>query len=247
MGVPRARCGSSRLHDASLPEARVTIWRQCTSPCSTDAHLPTTPALRPAAAALVLALVLGLHAVVAWVLDAGGIDARSAAPPEPAHARLRMRVLPEPPRASTTTRAVDATLAHPMARRATLPHAPAARPATPPAGHDERGSPPSPTQAATGADSAPGAAESTGASGRGPPGILDSAATRQAIVDAARAPSLAELPGTNRRASAQRQLGGAIAAGAHGDCDKGEFAGGGMGLLSLPFWAVAQLRGACGK
>ena len=247
MGVPRARCGSSRLHDASLPEARVTIWRQCTSPCSTDAHLPTTPALRPAAAALVLALVLGLHAVLAWVLDAGGISARSAPPPEPARVRLRMLVPPEPPRASPSIQAVDSALAHPLARRANRPHAPTDRPATPPAGHDERGAPPSPTQAATGVDSEPGTTESTNASGRRPPGILDSAATRQAIVDAARTPSLAELPGTNRRASAQHQLGGAIAAGAHGDCDKGEFAGGGMGLLSLPFWAVAQLRGACGR
>lgn len=158
-----------------------------------------------------------------------------------------MLVPPEQPPASPSTRTVGSALTHPMARSAALPRATADRPATPPAGHDERGSPPSPTPAATGIDSAPVAAETTGASGRRSPGILDSAATRQAIVDAARAPSLAELPGTNHRASVQHQLGGAIAAGAHGDCDKGEFAGGGMGLLSLPFWAVAQLRGACGR
>lgn len=77
--------------------------------------------------------------------------------------------------------------------------------------------------------------------------ILDTAATRQAIVEAARAPSLAGLPGTTRRAGQTQQLSDAIAAGAHGDCDKGEFAGGGMGLLSLPFWAVAKLRGECGR
>ena len=79
------------------------------------------------------------------------------------------------------------------------------------------------------------------------PGILDSPATRQAIVDAARAPSLAELPGTTRRASQTQQLSSAITSGARGDCDKGEFVGGGMGLLSLPFRAVAKLRGDCGR
>lgn len=32
-----------------------------------------------------------------------------------------------------------------------------------------------------------------------------------------------------------------------GDCIKGEFAGGGMGLLSLPFFLIAEARGACAK
>lgn len=213
--------------------------------------MPTKPTLRPAAAALVLTLVLGLHAIVVALLGAGGFAARRAPPPEPARVRLRMLVPPEPrpasPPAPPSTHAAGTALAKPMARSAALPPAPADRAATPPAGHDARGAPPSPTPAATGVDGAPVAAETTGASGRGSTDILDSVATRQAIVDAARTPSLAELPGTNRRASAQHQLGGAIAAGAHGDCDKGEFAGGGMGLLSLPFWAVAQLRGACGR
>jgi hypothetical protein len=55
------------------------------------------------------------------------------------------------------------------------------------------------------------------------------------------------LDGTDSRVSAAQQLGTAIAAGARGDCEKGEFAGGGMGLLSLPFWAIARLRDHCGK
>ncbi len=42
-----------------------------------------------------------------------------------------------------------------------------------------------------------------------------------------------------------RRLGESIAAGARGDCLKGEFAGGGMGLLSLPFLAIAKLRDQC--
>lgn len=87
-----------------------------------------------------------------------------------------------------------------------------------------------------------------GAAGRTPAtSLLDSPATRQAIVDAARAPSLADLPGTTQRVGQTQRLGNAIAAGAHGDCDKGEYAGGGMGLLSLPFWAIAKVRGDCAK
>lgn len=80
-----------------------------------------------------------------------------------------------------------------------------------------------------------------------PPSILDSPGTRRAIRDAALAPSLAELDGTTPLVSQSEQLGSAIASGAHGDCDKGEFVGGGMGLLSLPFWAIARLRDHCGK
>lgn len=44
-----------------------------------------------------------------------------------------------------------------------------------------------------------------------------------------------------------RKLGQAIAAGARGDCLKGEYVGGGMGLLSLPFLAIAKLRDQCSK
>ena len=74
---------------------------------------------------------------------------------------------------------------------------------------------------------------------------LDSPAIRRAIRDVARGPSVADLgdaaPGVDRR------LGEAIAAGAHGDCLKGEYAGAGMGLLSLPFFILAQVREQCSK
>ena len=33
----------------------------------------------------------------------------------------------------------------------------------------------------------------------------------------------------------------------NGDCLKGEFAGGGAGLLSLPFWLLAEARGKCAR
>ncbi|MBE2244701.1 MAG: hypothetical protein IAE86_18240 [Burkholderiaceae bacterium] len=102
-------------------------------------------------------------------------------------------------------------------------------------------------QAAPAASAAKQARSATAEGGAPQPSILDSAATRQAIIDAARAPSLAALPGTTQPVGQTQRLGSAIAAGARGDCDKGEYAGGGMGLLSLPFWAAAKLRGDCSR
>ncbi len=106
-------------------------------------------------------------------------------------------------------------------------------------------SPPTPDGPAT----APAPAEPTAQPKGGWPleDILNSPGTRRAIRDAALAPSLADLDGTTARANPTRQLGASIASGARGDCEKGEFAGGGMGLLSLPFWAIARLRDHCGK
>ncbi len=102
-------------------------------------------------------------------------------------------------------------------------------------------------QATPAASAAQSTRSSPAEAGPPQPSILDSAATRQAIIDAARAPSLAQLPGTTQPAGQTQRLGNTIAAGARGDCDKGEYAGGGMGLLSLPFWAAAKLRGDCSK
>jgi hypothetical protein len=45
--------------------------------------------------------------------------------------------------------------------------------------------------------------------------------------------------------SEQDKMGQEIARGARGDCLKGEYAGSGMGLLSLPFWLMAELRDKC--
>lgn len=70
------------------------------------------------------------------------------------------------------------------------------------------------------------------------PSLLETDATRRAIADAARKPAHAA-------SSAQERLGRDIARAAHGDCLKGEFAGAGMGLLSLPFWLAAELRDKC--
>jgi hypothetical protein len=67
---------------------------------------------------------------------------------------------------------------------------------------------------------------------------------------------LTEPPGSMRRAALNdprsnvvtdptQVLPRAVASSAKGDCLKGEYAGGGMGLLSLPFLALAAARDAC--
>ena len=48
-----------------------------------------------------------------------------------------------------------------------------------------------------------------------------------------------------KKLSSTERLGRQIQSAADGDCLKGEFAGAGMGLLSLPFWAIAEARGKC--
>jgi hypothetical protein len=102
------------------------------------------------------------------------------------------------------------------------------------------------------ARSAPSAAQAASAPELAPPAqpsLLDSEATRRAVRMATREPLLSERaamasddPG---RINAQQRLSQQIAQAADGDCLKGEFAGSGMGLLSLPFWLAAEARGKC--
>ncbi len=74
-------------------------------------------------------------------------------------------------------------------------------------------------------------------------------ATRRAIREAARQVPLGELAasasGEAGPVTAQGRLGQGIGSAALGDCLKGEFTGAGGGLLSLPFWLAAELRGKC--
>jgi hypothetical protein len=55
----------------------------------------------------------------------------------------------------------------------------------------------------------------------------------------------ASATGLEPAPTAEERRAQANAATARGDCLKGEYAGGGMGLLSLPFLAVAAARGKC--
>lgn len=79
---------------------------------------------------------------------------------------------------------------------------------------------------------------------------LDHAATQRAIRESARQSGLAARARDEQGAdplSASAKLGSNIEQAAHGDCAKGDYVGGGMGLLSLPFWAAAELRGKCAR
>lgn len=81
--------------------------------------------------------------------------------------------------------------------------------------------------------------------------LLDSEATRRAIRQAATAPLLAERADQSSQAPERLgpsgKLGQEIKKAGNGDCLKGEFAGAGMGLLSAPFWLLAEARGKCAK
>lgn len=80
-----------------------------------------------------------------------------------------------------------------------------------------------------------------------PPSLMDGEATRRAIRAAAREPGIAAQAGRQGPAlqTPDERLGTEVQRSAKGDCLKGEYAGGGMGLLSLPFLAAAALRDQC--
>lgn len=202
-----------------------------------DTAAAATAALprRPRIAAAVLAATVLVHALL-WHWLQGVPTMRAAAPSAVRVSILRVerpeaaprRRPPEPVRTpAAAARGGPAATPRPVA----TPPAPESPPAT---------DPPSPAAAANAASAAaPPPSAPNGV------GLLDTAATRRAIREAARSPSMADLG--DAPISVDRKLGAAIAAGAHGDCDKGEFAGGGMGLLSLPFWALAKLREQCSR
>jgi hypothetical protein len=79
------------------------------------------------------------------------------------------------------------------------------------------------------------------------PSLMDGEATRRAIRATAREPGLASQAGRQGPAlqTPDERLGEQVQRSAKGDCLKGEYLGGGMGLLSLPFLAAAALRDQC--
>lgn len=88
-------------------------------------------------------------------------------------------------------------------------------------------------------EAAPDAARSARAMGR----LLDSAAGREAVQSAARQ----GLVRPQIHAQREDPLASGMREAAQGDCMKGEFKGGGMGLLSLPMLAAAALQGECSR
>ena len=88
-------------------------------------------------------------------------------------------------------------------------------------------------------EAVPDTARSARAMGR----LLDSAAGREAVQSAARQ----GLVRPQIHAQREDPLASGMREAAQGDCMKGEFKGGGMGLLSLPMLAAAALKGECSR
>ena len=193
------------------------------------------------ARASALFAVLAIHLTLLWLLvnSSATRAAREskAAPPT----RIALRPIAASPPVAPAQVAIEAPA------RVSTPHPPTARPTR--------------TREAT---SAPGITAMPGprpeaalrpepaASEASPqPSLLDTEATRRAIRASARAPSLGDRLARARdepeRPGAQARLANGVKAAGKGDCVKGEFAGAGMGLLSLPFLAIAAAQGDCAK
>lgn len=207
--------------------------------------------------AIALAAVLLLHvALVAWLQHAWH---RGEAHSTQRRSSIRMVTIQLPPLAlrppakAATQRAEGNT----AARSATAAHAPTSDAAKAPQSHAASPRAASPAPGLERVDEAPRTtvviAAPTPASGAsGPSGreLMDGTATRRAIRQSAQGqPLLAERADEASRApdriDASTKLGNEMMKGASGDCLKGEYAGGGMGLLSAPFWLLAEARGKC--
>lgn len=166
-----------------------------------------------------------------------------ATPPKPVRVSV-LRVVP--PAAAVPAPAPVPSANTPLAaparerpQRGRAPGVPEARPGVAPTAPAVAEPGPPDASVAGAAASAPAAAPGAA------PGLLDSAATRRAIRETARQRPMSDLGDDPARPD--RQLSDAMAGAAKGDCLKGEYAGAGMGLLSLPFWALAKLRDQCSK
>ncbi len=166
-----------------------------------------------------------------------GLAPRLPAPPEPTGQRVTVKLLPSPPR----------TARREIGPRAPFPATPARQAAPAPARTESPAtlSPP---------DAPPDPAPDTAEAAPAPPHaslLMNSEATRQAVRLAARAPLLSERAASASHApareNAQERFGREVARTAYGNCLKGEFPGGGMELLSLPFWLAAEASGKCRK
>lgn len=189
---------------------------------------------------LTLGLVLGAHLAV---LMAWQMARTTRTTPMDAPARVGVRLIPLP--------AVPVSVApapSPIARaRAAAPGAPPRRSTPPPLAEQPPAPPPHTAIAVTASERAEPAASAPEAT----PSLLDTEATRRAIRAAARTPSLGERLARSRAEPARLGAGERLAHGVReagkGDCLKGEYAGAGMGLLSLPFLALAAATDACAK
>ncbi|ALV06109.1 hypothetical protein DES44_4517 [Roseateles depolymerans] len=172
-------------------------------------------------------------------------------------AREPQRPARQRPLATDTARATAEVDAAPLAAKAasTATKASTARtaPAPEPLAVDAR-KPPASAPESLPQPAAQSALQSPSPAASGPSGreLMDGAATRLAIRQSTRGtPLLSERADqasqAPERLDASARLGREIKEAGHGDCLKGEYAGGGMGLLSAPFLLLAKARGQCAK
>lgn len=193
-------------------------------------------ALLPLLALLHLALGLGLASQ--W---------RHSKTALPAAERIEMRLLAAPlvPKQKPMLMPMPAALQPPAQRPPMTAHTPIATPKPP-------------TMQASAAPSL--ASEPLQAAASAPlpavfvtaPGLLiNTEATRRVLRQASRTPLLSERTATamgdGPPLERSELLGQEIKKAGNGDCLKGDFLGGGMGLLSAPFWLLAEARGKCAK
>lgn len=197
-----------------------------------------------------LLLSLLLHGVLLWRGLAPDI-ARPGTGQAEAH-RLQVVWVETP--TSTPTPAPAPSPAPAAARPGPAPaprHKPARRPhtaAVAPPSRQSAGATKATEQAATAAAQAPVLADTeavpdTARSARAMGRLLDSAAGREAVQSAARQ----GLVRPQIHAQREDPLASGMREAAQGDCMRGEFKGGGMGLLSLPMLAAAALKGECSR
>jgi hypothetical protein len=184
---------------------------------------------RTVAAAIVVAVHLAL--LIAWMHDA--VRAPSHAVPP----RISVRLIA----AAAPARPAELSVA-PPARTPVRRAPPAARAEAP---RRDAIAPQAITTQAIAAE--PAASQTATAPPAAAEPLLDSEATRRAVRASARDPGLAARAGRfgAEPLSPDARLGAEVQRSAKGDCLKGEYLGGGMGLLSLPFLAAAALREQC--
>ena len=196
--------------------------------------MPPIEGSRRRIAVAVLA-VLALHAALIVALNRSWTTPLAAKPATRATLRLIPLAMPE------RIEAARPITAAPAPGRATPPRRATTAPVDAPRE--------TPTAATTSAAITP--PEPAAITPDAPPSLMDTDATRRAIRASARTPSLREQSAQSRdepaRQSAADRLAHGVKAAGKGDCAKGEYAGAGMGLLSLPFLAAAALGGNCAK
>lgn len=196
------------------------------------------PALPTRPAPLVWALVLAVHVLALLGLQSISPSSTREATSGLRLPRIELRLLPPTDREELIAPTPAAAPAPPRARQPARPVAAGTPTADRPVATDHLSVPP----AASEETAVQGTAES----------LLNSEATRRALRSSATgttAPAqLAVEAGSSLRApGAGARLSGEVQRAGTGDCAKGQYAGAGMGLLSLPFLAAAAWRGDCAK